>query len=296
MRKYPVALLSLWLMSCGSEQTERAVVTKTVTQQKPKKDSLMVSPAGAIKKSNEPGDLTGCYVGEFYGLWDDIDLSKDFSKSNRINISVDSIRGEKIYGHSVVAGNMRPFKGTIDTSEYDKTVVAKEPGTDKYDGVFSFSIAGDGTKINGNWRAYNKNLAVTSRDYNLEKKQFAYDANNAITDIGYGPLREKFSPDSGEVVSNDAMKFNASVVELKKEDIENMSATDLEVMRNAIYARHGYSFKNRKMRYFFDSNIDWYIPMKTDVRKDLTALEKKNIALIKRYEEHAEKYYDTFGR
>ncbi len=32
-----------------------------------------------------------------------------------------------------------------------------------------------------------------------------------------------------------------------------------------------------------------------DVTNELTDVEKKNIALIKRYEEHAESYYDTFG-
>ena len=50
------------------------------------------------------------------------------------------------------------------------------------------------------------------------------------------------------------------------------------------------------MRYFFDSNIDWYIPISTDVRAELTELEKENIDLLKRYEEHAEQYYDHFGR
>jgi len=38
------------------------------------------------------------------------------------------------------------------------------------------------------------------------------------------------------------------------------------------------------------------MPVSTDVRAQLTDLEKKNIDLIKRYEEHAEKYYDEYGR
>jgi hypothetical protein len=70
---------------------------------------------------------------------------------------------------------------------------------------------------------------------------------------------------------------------------------DLEIIRNAIYARHGYSFKNRKMRYVFDQ-IDWYNPVHVDIRSDLTDLEKKNIDLLKRYEGHAVTYYDSFGR
>ncbi len=102
--------------------------------------------------------------------------------------------------------------------------------------------------------------------------------------------------DREESLTEDVLSFNASNEELKKEDIENMYKGDLEVMRNAIYARHGYSFKNRKMRFIFDSSVDWYMPVSTDIRDDLTDLERKNIDLLKRYEEHAGRYYDVFGR
>jgi hypothetical protein len=50
------------------------------------------------------------------------------------------------------------------------------------------------------------------------------------------------------------------------------------------------------MRYLFDNLVEWYVPSNVDVRNELTALEKDNIALIKRYEDHAEKYYDEFSR
>ena len=78
--------------------------------------------------------------------------------------------------------------------------------------------------------------------------------------------------------------------------MSNMHKGDLEVIRNAIYARHGYFFKNRKMRYLFDYAVDWYIPLYTDVRGMLTEVERKNVDLLKRYENHASKYYDSFGR
>ena len=71
---------------------------------------------------------------------------------------------------------------------------------------------------------------------------------------------------------------------------------DLEVMRNSIYARHGYSFRNRRMRFLFDQLVDWYMPVSVNITGELTDLEKKNIDLLKRYEAHAEKYYDVFGR
>lgn len=80
-----------------------------------------------------------------------------------------------------------------------------------------------------------------------------------------------------------------------KEDVENMYKGNLGVIRNSIYARHGYSLRSRKMRYVLDQ-IEWYIPISVDIRSKLTPLEKKNIDLLKRYEQHANTYYDSFGR
>ena len=83
---------------------------------------------------------------------------------------------------------------------------------------------------------------------------------------------------------------------LKEEWVANQYKGDLEVIRNAVFARHGYSFKDRRMRYFFDQNVNWYIPVSSDVSKELTPLEWKNVELLKRYEKHADKYYEYFGR
>ena len=101
--------------------------------------------------------------------------------------------------------------------------------------------------------------------------------------------------DTSEYITSDSTKFNASTTLLTTKDVENMYKRDLEVIRNTIYARHGYSFQNREMRYFFD-NLTWYIPVSIDVTKELTDIETKNIKLLKRYEKHAASYYDNFGR
>ena len=89
--------------------------------------------------------------------------------------------------------------------------------------------------------------------------------------------------------------INASNVLLKKEDIENLLKGDLTIIRNTIYARHGYSFKNRPLRVFFDAQ-SWYIPVHTDIKADFTEIEKENIKLLLRYEKNAVEYYDYFGR
>ena len=74
-----------------------------------------------------------------------------------------------------------------------------------------------------------------------------------------------------------------------------MSAAELRIMRNEMYARHGYSFKLKDMQQYFDQQ-DWYMPVSTDVTGDLTKLEQKNEAMIKRYEDYTATHYDVFGR
>ena len=74
-----------------------------------------------------------------------------------------------------------------------------------------------------------------------------------------------------------------------------MKRGDIYILRNTIYARHGYSFKYRPLRVFFDKQ-SWYIPMNTNIKDDFTEIEKQNIKLLLRYEKNAKEYYDSFGR
>lgn len=248
-------------------------------------------------KQNENSPVLGTYTGGFEAL--EFNEAKDYVYENRITISIDALNEDVIDGHSVVAGNNRPFKGKFTQEGKVLKVEAAEPGDDKYDGKFSFTIDADGKTVSGTWAANDKKLGVTKRKYSLTKKQFKYDAAlNLPTDVQWTSLYEKNPkfPDKVEALTEDVTKINASVKELTKKDVENMYKGDLEVVRNAIYARHGYSFKNRRMRFIFDQFVPWYMPQNTDIRSNLTEIEKKNIELIKRYEEHAEKYYDEYGR
>lgn len=253
-----------------------------------------------FKETSDHRELLGFYVGWFKAI--KYDENKEPSYSNKINISINHIKKDSIFGHSVVAGNARPFQGIIDTLSFKAKVA--EPGDDKYDGVFEFKLYHDGSGLDGIWVANNPQLAVPERSYELIKRKFIYNPTlNLDKDIGYeGDLlsisdSQANKRNAMEYVSSEQIhKINASTQKLTAKDVENLDRGELEVIRNLIYARHGYSFKNRRMRYFFDSKIDWYIPISTDVRTQLTDLEKKNIDLIKRYEQHAEKYYDYFGR
>lgn len=137
------------------------------------------------------------------------------------------------------------------------------------------------------------------RKFELIKKAFVYNADNNFDEniVGAGLYNGNNEAEGGaETITEKVTKINASKQQLNKSDIENLFKGDLELIRNAIYARHGYSFRNRRMRYIFDNHVNWYVPMNVDVRSQLTELEKENIALLKRYENHAEKYYDEYSR
>ncbi len=71
---------------------------------------------------------------------------------------------------------------------------------------------------------------------------------------------------------------------LSSAEIQYMSKSELELMRNEIFARHGYIFtKNEKMIRYFNSQ-SWYSPTSYDVNNLLSKIEKENVALIKMYE------------
>lgn len=239
--------------------------------------------------------LTGSYVGEFVaGV---TDYAKKPMLYNKVNISVDSIQGEVVKGHSVVAGNSRPFVGKAVKKGDLLEVTAKEPGDDQYDGVFQFTLNPARKTASGRWMANDKKLAVSTRKFTLEKKTFRYNPKQQLGQIWSRQVYDSYDrvSDTAERITEDAARLNASATRLRAQDVENMYKRDLEVIRNTIYARHGYSFKNREMRFLFD-RIGWYIPVSTDVTAQLTDVEKDNIELLKRYENHATTYYDHFGR
>jgi hypothetical protein len=58
---------------------------------------------------------------------------------------------------------------------------------------------------------------------------------------------------------------------------------ELRIIRNEIFARHGYKFKTAEMRTYFESQ-DWYLGIYDNVNDKLTELEKLNIQLINKAE------------
>ena len=182
--------------------------------------------------------------------------------NNKITIQIKSVENGRIECKSIVAGNDRPFSGTYSKIDGGYAFVANEPGDHKDDGQFKFDLYdSDPTTLRGSWTSNQGN----SKTYTLSRKEFVYQAN-----VGMYP--------------------EASTRILDSYDLEMMSARDLGIMRNEIFARHGYSFKKLEYRQIFEK-FDWYAPISTNVESELTQIERTNVSKIKEFES----YYNDYG-
>ena len=203
----------------------------------------------------EASVMKGTYVGEF--------------GEKKITICIDRIVGETVTGYSIVSGNERAFSGPFKVSEEGFQIIAREPGDRRDDGLFKMIYSKETKDLSGVWTA-NDPKVVSERVFVLPARTF------------------KYNPKAGEYPQSSARL-------LTEKDVENLRPADLRIMRNEIYARHGYSFQMDDMRKHFDAQ-DWYMAVSQDISDNLTKKEKENAALIKRYENYGEEYYDGFGR
>ena len=264
---------------------------------------------------------------EDVGLWsgifeaDSVDYDKgdNWSSQNRISVVIQKINSDNsVEGYSVSAGNIRPFKGDLVKEGNSRYVMANEPGDHKYDGTFKFNISEKDDSIYGTWISKRKDLPVLSRKFSLKKTEFIYNPKNILTKddadmefddvspvidwVNYKKKKDGENMDDEEYYytiqrasSDEIYKLNGSTQKLTEKQLKNLHKLDLEIIRNTIYARHGYSFANRGARQFFDY-VDWYVPLYTNVEDKLSPTEKENIALLKRFEKYATDNYQQYGR
>ncbi len=300
--KFTFFILVVFLFSC--EQSKPVDVVEPI---KPK--VLATTPAIAKKNVEDIPEkseasiafkkIKGDYFGEF--IAEKFTKKKSPTMKNKIKFSLDKLddKAGQLFGTSIVAGGKRPFSGPYTFEKGTLKSTLKEPGDDKYDGTFEINVKEDSDTLSGSWVANNEKLAVTKRSFNIKKTTFKYDPKVEVTYNSFMKHLLKYRGDSTDQIEEsyyETKNINASTTKLRAKDLENMIQEDLALVRNAIYARHGYAFKTRKYRYYFEREVDWYVPFSTDVREELTSLEKTNIKLLKRYEKHAMEYYDTFGR
>lgn len=130
-----------------------------------------------------------------------------------------------------------------------------------------------------------KSKELDLKEKELELKERELEQQKEITDK---LLKEKnrVTNNSNNNSSTDYNPGNfpqASEKYLTYSDVNDLSQWDLKIMRNEIFARHGFIFQTDEMRNYF-SNKNWYNPRFYDVNNMLFKIEKENISLIKKYE------------
>lgn len=274
-------------------------------------------PVAAAAEPELHTGLYGTYTGPFMTVSETMDDGSDYlDDSAPISISITRITADGVAGKSVLKGKVRPFSGKYTASSRGVRFTADEPGDDKYDGRFEFTIAGD--SLVGSWRMYDPSLPRPYKEYTLHKKAFVYNPNlmlpndkddelggayvdfqkpklqRQIYDNGEG-MRDTVIQDYYRMASDAIFKLNGSKQALTEKQLKNLRKLDLEILRNTIFARHGFSFSKKSVRQFFEQT-SWYMPVSNNVDAELTDLERQNIALLQRFEKYAEDNYDTFGR
>ncbi|WP_343560017.1 YARHG domain-containing protein [Sphingobacterium sp.] len=262
-------------------------------------------------------ELYGNWVGDF--LIDENSLEEgtelpttDYSP--KINLTIKKITDKgNVFGQNVVKGNLRSLTGKLEGNGNAIQLLLDEPGDKKSDGRFEIKLKDD--TLIGSWVAYDQGVKIKKRSFKLLKKQFAYNPNLMLTnqDEEFGTLVDWINAKKQETTDKDGdstytyvmeyyrsaspavFSINASKQKLLEKDLKNLKKLDLEIIRNTIFARHGYAFTKPSIRQFFDP-VDWYVPVSKDVSADLSPLEKDNIALLTRFEKYATDNYDTFGR
>ncbi|WP_025145570.1 YARHG domain-containing protein [Pedobacter jeongneungensis] len=288
-----LALVPLLMLSC--RDTKKTNTTK----------------AAGVAQQEIHKELYGFWVGDFYTT-DELEYEGDMSDAiKKLNINIKKITKDTVIAQSVVSGNSRPLLGKLSEDGSKISFVLDEPGTEKYDGKFEITLVGD--TLIGKWNAYKKELKWPEKEFKLLKKNFEYNASlmlpseSSYVDWSDHKMVKRLDTlEDGQVdtlkanpfyrsASDQIFKLNASTTLLKEEDVKNLRKLDLQILKNTIFARHGYAFKKQTFRNFFDP-VEWYVPVKNNVDNDLTSVENKNIKLLDRFTKYAEDNYDAFGR
>ncbi len=320
MKKILIILVLFSLISCKEAIKNEPVLVAENTFEDIKFVEPKITNSNAV---NTVDDLLGYWVGNFEAdiskeQYDsiimadkDLFIEKSFYLMNRkITFSIDEIKGDSIFGHSIVVGNISPFKGIIQQNDSIFSFQVDEFKKSKHDGLFQMNIHKNDTILDGKWSAYNpKELNIAKRKCKLQKKMFVYNVDNnleytfmntdksksiKVVDTIDGEI-EEYEEHEYYSTTEKVLDKNPSKELLDKDFVSNLTKADIFILRNSIFARHGFAFRDKQLRIYFES-FDWYMPVFGDVKDDLTEIEKQNIDLLLRYEQNATEYYDTFGR
>ncbi len=88
---------------------------------------------------------------------------------------------------------------------------------------------------------------------------------------------------TNEDIEKDAFLFPSDSVLITEGDLEKLDDKTVELIKNEIYARHGYIFTNRALKKYFES-FNWYEPSEEYSPNLLNPTEKANLKTIKKFQ------------
>lgn len=147
--------------------------------------------------------------------------------------------------------------------------------------VFIVSCGDDQAKI----EELKQKLNQQERDIQEEKQRnLERELEKTNAEIDKLKLKDKKSKKISEPLPETFCLYpEASERDLDDSELMEMTKRELKIMRNEIFARHGYIFKTKDMKNYFSAQ-NWYRPMYSNVTNRITIIEKKNIDLIKSFE------------
>lgn len=86
-----------------------------------------------------------------------------------------------------------------------------------------------------------------------------------------------------EDIEKDAFLFPSDSVLITEGELEKLDDKTVELIKNEIYARHGYIFTNRALKKYFES-FNWYEPSEEYSPNLLNPTEKANLKTIKKFQ------------
>lgn len=206
------------------------------------------------------------------------------------SLYIEQVNFPKITAKITGRGNQFSVEGIIDNDNI--TCLFNGKSDNGLDGMYELKIEND--SIKGYWLANNQNSTEpVKKNIVLGKRTFLYNPQNMISEEFTGEIIDFEHPknfkekNSSQVIKYRVgtyiiYKINASTDVLTSEILKNMRKLDLEIIKNSILARHGFSFKDKTFMLYFSAE-SWYIPNSINVDADLTDIEKSNIVLLNQY-------------
>jgi hypothetical protein len=96
-----------------------------------------------------------------------------------------------------------------------------------------------------------------------------------------------FSSNALKILLGEVDILNSRYLELDIFSLSQLDNRSLRLLRNMIYARHGYRFSSPDLTAFF-SRFDWYNSRYNDVERFLTDIDKRHIQMIQSFENRNE--------